>query len=53
MTKRQKWKDEEDRILEKMIQEQGRCIEWDVVSKSMLNLGFTKSSKQCRERWQN
>ena len=53
MTKRQKWKDKEDQMLRQIIRDGGSDFQWDKISQQMHIMGFRKSPKQCRERWQN
>ena len=50
MAKRQKWTEQEDAELQKLIDEAQCDPKWDVVALQMEKLGFHKNAKQCRER---
>lgn len=52
--KREKWTSEEDTKLVEVLDLLGpSSVRWDIVSSHMKDHGFSRRSKQCRERWLN
>lgn len=51
--KRKKWNQEEDEVLQRLLKRE-ECIDqvnWELISSEMEENGFSKTPKQCRERW--
>lgn len=52
--KRQKWSEEENAVLRQAVESRpDKTIHWDVVAEALRRASFSKTSKQCRERWLN
>ena len=50
MVKRQKWTEEEDEVLQKLVAKNDSDTKWDLIAYQMEQISHKKTAKQCRER---